>query len=591
MDNVKICFKRIMIFVIIVALNALAGVAQSTSRQRNTIYVLDCTGSMSGYNGAPDIWQPTKQFLKAELEKEAKENPNSRVVILPFQDKVHHPIHVNLKNIGWPKLESVLDGYVKQLTGTNICDSWLEAERYIDQSCDNYIVLMTDGQDNSNGNGNQRLAAILKAFCGKYKNTKGFYVELTQAASLPAGIKNVIDVCDDLTVIDASAGIPSFGCYSSDVIEINTRDLPTDITLGFSNSGTFAANLLNDANKFVTFSIKGNSISQGKITIHVESKFGDNIEALNRAIGQPSIELPIVVQSDDVIITNPEIDVVLNTKPMRQLNLKVDDAKKSYSSAEHIKPFLWVKGNDNDTLRWNLASEFNEQAKTDNSSAMFRIKSDRKLSEYELLYDGAAIPDNIIEIRPEEKSILEVIIPAQDKDDKVSLDLIEIHSNNLDRINGERPEGFKINLEGDYQAKTSLTEIIFWIIIGLIALFLLSWFGFIRNMKYPKFKRGKITIQNPYFANMKVQGYRKVVMGPRKKEQGAFDKIWRGKILYHSNPEWSSEVEITPSGKNMRFRCPTGELISDPAPLWTAGCNYKVLSANNPSKKIEIIIN
>ncbi len=332
-----------MIFVIIVALNALAGVAQSTSRKRNTIYVLDCTGSMSGYNGAPDIWQPTKQFLKAELEKEAKENPNSRVVILPFQDKVHHPIHVNLKNIGWPKLESVLDGYVKQLTGTNICDSWLEAERYIDQSCDNYIVLMTDGQDNSNGNGNQRLAAILKAFCGKYKNTKGFYVELTQAASLPAGIKNVIDVCDDLTVIDASAGIPSFGCYSSDVIEINTRDLPTDITLGFSNSGTFAANLLNDANKFVTFSIKGNSISQGKITIHVESKFGDNIEALNRAIGQPSIELPIVVQSDDVIITNPEIDVVLNTKPMRQLNLKVDDAKKSYSSAEHIKPFRWVK--------------------------------------------------------------------------------------------------------------------------------------------------------------------------------------------------------------------------------------------------------
>lgn len=36
---------------------------QSQTRQRNTIYVFDCTGSMTGYNGAPDIWAPTKAFL------------------------------------------------------------------------------------------------------------------------------------------------------------------------------------------------------------------------------------------------------------------------------------------------------------------------------------------------------------------------------------------------------------------------------------------------------------------------------------------------------------------------------------------------
>ncbi|MDE6022044.1 MAG: VWA domain-containing protein, partial [Muribaculaceae bacterium] len=188
MKNNRAIFQRIMILVIIIVFQAFVGFSQSSPRQRNTIYVLDCTGSMCGYNGAPNIWQPTKQFLKSELKKEAKENPNARVVILPFQDKVHHPIHVDLKNIAWQRLENVLDSYVQKLTGTNICDSWLEAEKYIDQSCDNYIVLMTDGQDNAGGkpNGNERLAQILKAFCGKYKNTKGFYVELTQAASLPA---------------------------------------------------------------------------------------------------------------------------------------------------------------------------------------------------------------------------------------------------------------------------------------------------------------------------------------------------------------------------------------------------------------------
>ncbi|MDE6021961.1 MAG: hypothetical protein K2G13_00510, partial [Muribaculaceae bacterium] len=363
------------------------------------------------------------------------------------------------------------------------------------------------------------------------------------------------------------------------------------ITIGFSNSGTFAADVQYAQNQFVTFSIKDNQISKGKVIVHVESKFGDNIEALNRAIGQPSIQFPILIKSDDVIITNPEIDFVFNTKPIRSLSIKVDDQKTVHSSVEHIKPFLWMKGNTQDTLRWDLAPEFNEQAKSDNGSVMFRIKSDGDLTDYAILYDGNAIPDSIVEIMAEEKAILEVVVPARNKDEKVNLELIEMHSRNLDRINGERPDGIKINLDGSYKARRSTVEIVFWIICGLIALWLLLWFGFIRNQKYPKFKKGIITIQSPYFANLKVKGYRKVVMSSRKREQGIFDKIWRGKILYHFNPEWSSEVEIVPSGKNMRFRCQSGEWISDPAPLWTVGNVYKVISTNDSSKKIEILIN
>lgn len=183
----------------LVLLLSLPAVSRAQSRQRNTIYVLDCTGSMSGYNGSPDIWAPTKKFLRSELEKEARENPGATVTVLPFQEKVLHPIRVNLNNIAWPNLERVLDGYTKNVTATNICDSWLEAERYIDQSCDNYIVLMTDGHDNIGGTANEanrteRLERILHDFCGKYQNTKGFYVQLTQAASLPAGILEAIDL-------------------------------------------------------------------------------------------------------------------------------------------------------------------------------------------------------------------------------------------------------------------------------------------------------------------------------------------------------------------------------------------------------------
>jgi len=572
---------------------------QAQGQQRNTIYVLDCTGSMGGFNGVPNIWKPTKDFLKAELEKEAKENPGSKVTILPFQQKVLHPINVDLNSIAWPNLENVLDDYLDQLTATNICDAWLEAEKYIDRSCDNYIVLMTDGHDNIGGSANESnrmalLSQILRNFCGKYQNTNGFYVELTAAATLPADIKKTIENCSNLYKIDAIGGIPRFGCFSDDVISLNTRDLPTYITLGFSNSGTFVAAFNNAENPYVRFSIKDNKISQGKVVIHVESKFDDDIEALNKAIGASSVDLPINFLSDEVNITNSELNVVLHTTPLRSLDFAVSEKGKMLSQIERIKSFLWIKGNLLDTLRWDLDPVFSAEAISDNSLSMFRLRADKGLSRFAILFDGKALPnDSIIIIRPKQKALIEVVVPQNEKDNEFNLTLNEICSKKLDRLNGVRPnfDNGTIFLYGNVKTKISITEIICWCILGIIILFLLVWFGFIRNQKYPKFKNGIITIQSPYFATIRINKCRLIVMGPKAHNQDLFDKIWKGKILYHTNSVWPCDVEISPSGKNMRFRCPSGMLICDPAPLLMRGSTYKIINTNDSSSKLEININ
>lgn len=589
------CIKAVLITIFIATFTFSAFCQKQVGRQRNTIYVLDCTGSMNGYNDAPDIWQPTKDFLKSELEKTAKETPNARVVILPFQDKVLSPIKINLKNIEWNKLESVLDEYVKNLTPTNICDSWLTAEKYIDPACDNYIVLMTDGHDNIGGVTNEaqrtaKLAQILESFCGKYDNTNGFYIELTKQASLPTEIKNAIDLCPNLYCIDATKGIPSFGCFSTNIINVNTRDLPLDIPIGFSNAGTFAANIQNLDSKYVKLSIKNDKISQGKIILHIESKFGDNIETLNKAIGAPTTDIRFSLKSDGVIITNPDIKLVLNTKPIRSLDIATDNGV-IYSSVKKVKPFLWIKGNPTDTIRWNLKPMFSKEAVSDNSYATFQLKAATDLSKYTILYNGKALSDSAIIIKPDDNALLEIVIPQNEKIDDVDLSLTEINSYNIDRINGTQPNNVSFKLIGDISTSMSLIEIITWIILAIILIFIITWFAFIRNQKYPKFSKGIINIQSPYFAAIHTRGSRMVVLGPTKKKQSWFDRIWKGKVIYHANSCWLSEVEITPSGKNMRFRCPSNQLISDPNPLWTRGANFKIFNPADNSQKIEININ
>ena len=568
--------------------------AQSGPR-RNIIYVLDCTGSMNGYNGAPDIWEPTKKFLKTELEKEIKAHPDAKITVLPFQEKVLPPIHVDPANFSWSNCETMLDKYVNNLTATNICDSWLAAEGFIDESCENYIVLMTDGHDNIGGTANQdarmeKLAEILRQFCGKYKNTKGMYVELTKSATLPDGIRNVVDVCEDIHVVDASDGIPSFGCVATDRIVINTRDLPIDLEFGFSDSGKYRALVDDGGNEFVKASVKGGIINHGQFTLCVESKFGDDIDRLNKAMGKKEADVDLTVESQDCIIINPEIAITLINAPVRTLDLKGD----TVASFGRVKPFLWIKGNEQDTLRWNLKPEFNEQAKNDRSAIQLRIKPTEQIAGMKFLFDGQELgSDSLLLLTPESTGCLELIVPQGAPDGKISFEVYEYGVNELDRINGHRPANYKFNLSGEYSTSMSWLEILTYILVGLILLALILWFAVIKGQKYPTFKKGMITISDPYFATVQVRGYRKVVFTPNPtKSQGFFNRLFTGRILYHPNGAWPVDCELTPSGRyGMRFRCATGRLVSDPSPIWMPNESYKILDSengNNPAVKLTI---
>lgn len=562
------------------------------TRLRNQIYVVDCTASMHGFNGSPDIWEYTKDYLKRAVETEIKTNPKSNITILPFQDKVLTPIQINSSNFNWSEIEKVLNSYIIKTTGTNICDSWLSAEKFINPSRDNYIYLLTDGQDNMGDSSNERLAGILSLFCNKYANTNGFYVELTKAAALPEKVSRVIELCSNLAIIRYGDQIPSFGAFSDNVIYINTRDLPEEISLNFSNSGQFKANLKMLENNFIDVTLVDDEINKGVIKLNVQPKeqYDNNITALNKIIGKDSVDIDLMIESEDLSIVNPDLLIRLMTFEPRTLHIE----QQHKSKVERVIPFLWIKGNNQDTIRWELNPLFSSQAIKEGSSSKFGVRTFDLPVNAHILYDGSELSeDSLIIINPQNKGILEMILPATVPDGKTLLTLHHYNSNNLDRLNGLRPANTDISLIGEYTSSKSVVEIVFWCIIGFMFLGVILWFFWLKKQKYPTFSSGIITISHPYFATIKAAGYRKIVFSPTKTSQSFFSRIWKGKVQYHFRPEWPILVEITPAAKrNMKFNPADSTLVSSPSNLWSRGNTYDIINSKEGNKKIiEIQIN
>ena len=146
-DGIEIIGMRriLLLFLVLLPMTLLA------QRERNYIYLLDCTKSMKGFNGSPNIWEPTKSYLRSELDKHTS---GTTLHVIPFQGKVHPSFDFDATNFDakkWKEIEDKINVYVEDITGTNICDSWDATDKYIDKHKDNYIILLTDGKDNVKG--------------------------------------------------------------------------------------------------------------------------------------------------------------------------------------------------------------------------------------------------------------------------------------------------------------------------------------------------------------------------------------------------------------------------------------------------------
>ena len=165
-----ITMRRTLITLLLLTLTVLQLFAQ---RERNYIYILDCSRSMlTDYkvDGRP-LWDATLDYLKADIDRQI---PSSTINIVPFQGSVYEVTSCRKPDFDWSKFYNQVKDYPQTLTGTNICAAWDKALSLQDANKDNYLILLTDGEDNKQGV--DAVCKRIREWCEKVRNTYGYYV-------------------------------------------------------------------------------------------------------------------------------------------------------------------------------------------------------------------------------------------------------------------------------------------------------------------------------------------------------------------------------------------------------------------------------
>ncbi len=555
-------------------------------RERNYIYLLDCTKSMTGYGGNRDIWKPTKDYLNTEL---GKHSPGTTLHVIPFQGKVHPSFDFDAAyydNKKWKEIEDKINVYVEDITGTNICDSWDATDKYIDKHKDNYIILLTDGKDNVKG-----MAAVAKKlseWCGKYPNTYAFYVQLT-AAAIDQGVAEVINVCDNEFVVDASKGIPVFGGFDNGlIIYANTLNLEKTHKIGFSSAGKYTAKVV-CKDPYFDVKVVDNKIDGGIVPVQIIAK--QPIVQINAAL--PEIHnFTFDVQSNEVNIINPTVKVQMTNKPERTLEMLSEET--DMGKATWFDSFLFWGASAPDTLCVDLKTVYNDEAKKDGSVVEFLIVDPDGGNDFQLFYNGQPLNNGKITLHRNNNtpSFLSVVYNPTAKEGKRYLEIKAVAKQELDNINDHPVEQYLLSLRSEYVINWNpLKTILMWLGILILSVLLL-WFLLVKHLIFPTIKVKTIQINDPYFSKVNVKGKRRVVFTNKKMEQSLISRIFTGEILYKKHDIWTSPLVFEAGSKKKTLRVVrTKDYVFVPyTSMLKAPYDY-VVEKSNDNTKIKISIN
>ena len=132
--------------------------------------------------------------------------------------------------------------------------------------------------------------------------------------------------------------------------------------------------------------------------------------------------------------------------------------------------------------------------------------------------------------------------------------------------------------------------------LGMVGLFLfflflcIVWFLFIRPQVVKRLKIFNLSVIEPYFTSIPVNGSRKVVFTSRPQKQGVLNRIFMGKIIYEINPVWEHEWILEPLGDGAMISAPNYNVNPLDTPL-ELGVEYKLEDDSAPKNKAKISVN
>jgi hypothetical protein len=545
---------------------------------------------MRGYNGAPNIWDSTMDFLYKDINSLPT---STSVSIIPFQTKVHTPVEFvrsDFSSKKWEQIRTTFEGYLDgQLSNTNICDAWITSERYVNANKDNYIILLTDGEDNVKKV--PALVNLLNSWCGKYKNTEGFYVKLTPFP-INSNLKNAIENCGHLTLVEMGQRPIPFGKFLNNHLNVNTLELPKKFKIPFSTMGTYEAKIA-DNNSLFDIDIEGGKIENGYMILSLNSTY-PTTQQLNQALGDSIVtsSFSIQVNPEQLNLSASVFDMTIVNKEERVLRLNnATENQVAVNKAVYYPAWLFSPASAIDTIRYDLGAELSGQAKLDGSSVIFSLDDGEECKDLTLFFNDEPLSQRTFTIdRNINKAVVSLVFHPDAKEGTRYIKIHAVHSKELDRINDAEPNAFDFSLKTSYHINWNPLKLaLTWILILLLAALAL-WFLFLRRALYPSIKVGSITVTDPYFSSIKVKGARKIEFTDHKKNQGMLNRIFTGKIIYQVNEVWKSPFILEANKKGLRPKT-GGQYVVDPYTARLERMNDYTLIYGQTGVNIKIRIN
>lgn len=549
-------------FIAIILFLALALPVQA-AKEQNVVFLFDCTTSMKGYNGAPNIWEKAKDNLHKVLDARPE---GTRVTVIPFQDKALPAFTFESPNYKWEDLEKLLDSYVDTHTNTNLVGPWQQAQRYLDPACSNYLYLFTDGQHNSSSADDWHNE--LKQWCGKAVNTTGVLVELTDKARDPV-TREIVDNCPDLYNIAKPEQIPS------------KQEIPSllDLEIVASPNGQRCC-LVTDIATDQQVTVKSQDpdfvIEVGKthgtetpVTFRLAP--GVDYDSLSQVRPQ-KFDIPTYSTCPGCQLVNPYLQASCDNNPSPKAALAgLDPDETDLGKCSWYDKFLWSDAAEPGRVEVNVEPWFNRAAVKEGTPFRYVIAGKDGFKGFKTYYNGQECPGNVFTVTPgDQGSRLEIEFLTSNPQDKYYFQVKPVGHNDPRQYNMRS----KYNVDWN-PLKTTLM----WVGIALAALILL-WYIVIQSQVYPPIKKVKsITITKPYYKKVKTKGAWEVSFTPKKKPQGLWSRIVKGRTVNHANAVYTTPIKFRASSRGITMSEGRSDwTIDPPTTIIRPRENYKLIN-------------
>ncbi|MDE6378179.1 MAG: hypothetical protein K2K72_05485, partial [Duncaniella sp.] len=447
----------------------------------------------------------------------------------------------------------------------------------------------------------------LREWCGRYPNTRLFYIMLHRDA-LSDNIVEVAEVCDNISVATPVDGaIPEY--VDIDVVDLYTSTLTLDEPLYFTTSiKDLPLKAIGSADAPFTAEIAGGMARGELVELHVSVRDKSlDINSLSELIkpecdleGNYVLHLSIESLDKGVKVLNPAVRVHIANKPLRSMQVMGGEKEElKVGEASWYDSFLWWSASTPDTLEIPLQPRFNEAALSEGASQTFHITvpEDEEDDDFVIIIDGKEYRagDNFTISTTSAPETAGLVFKPGAKTGKRYVSLLPLAArSDVERLNGQPVEKLTeaggISLRARYSEDWNPLKWILCIVGAVILGLLILWFCMLRPLRYPKFRTGAVIIEGPgsYYRRVSLRGKRQVVLTPRRRKQGVLNRLFTGEVYYVPDSSWDADITLVPGlKKRVKVRCPQG-WSATPTYTLSSGATVQLHSPQGKSSKLSM---